>query len=99
MKDLRFTSQAGTVNVVYRVDLINTQSGNFTVHTISGLEIEAGTAGPRQYALYQAFRKLPYNIQNFQQFAVQYGLNLTISDTDGSNSVLLVGYSNSDSQS
>lgn len=91
MKDLKFTNDSGNVNVVYRVDLMNSSGQNFTVYSITGLD-ESVTASDQEKAILGGFKRLPYNLGQFQQFAEDYGLTLTISDTDGSHSQDLVAW-------
>jgi len=91
MKDLTFFDKNLDLNVIYRTDLISyTDNGqDFTVMDIKGLNI----AFPGQInnrTLFASFKKLPYNLKAFKDFAVLYGLGLSIADSNGNNKVILV---------
>lgn len=90
MKDLNFSNQRGTVNVTYRTDLLGT-SGNFTVHSISGLPANNDTppASTRDKLLVASFSKLVYNVNSFITFATNNKLQLTVADPNGANLVIL----------
>lgn len=89
MKDLIFANDSGSLNVAFRVDLMNSSGQNFTVYSITGLD-EDVNASDQDKAILGAFKRLPYNLGQFEQFAEDYGLSLTMADTDGSNSEQLV---------
>lgn len=75
MKDLVFQDQNKTVNVTFRTDLINATDDNFTVQQITGL-----TALDQSPLLGFAFKKLPYSLGAFKQFATTNDLSLTMID-------------------
>lgn len=89
MKDLNFQNAAGSVNVTYRVDTIQT-SGNLTVMSITGLPGLGTAQAFRDEKLQVAFLKLPYTMQAFIDFAKANKLQLVMSDTNGANSSTLV---------
>jgi hypothetical protein len=93
MRDLKFTSDSGNLTVIYKTDLMNTTSRNFTVYSISGLDGQASIlTNEREKAIYGEFKRLPYDLGAFIKFAEDYGLTLTSSDSDGSNPVELVAW-------
>lgn len=101
MRDLTFISESGAVNVKYRTDLIGSESKNFTVFQIFGLE-DPTLDNPeydRINKLSVEFKRLSYNLFAFKAFADLQGLRLVSSETDGSDPVVLVDYSDSDSES
>lgn len=92
MKDLRFTGEVGDteVDVTYRVDLIGSDSENFTVH-----QVQLGDSfSPKDHAdhdeIASEFKKLPYNLNAFKQFAEDNGLQLTIAQDTGENLEVLI---------
>ena len=99
MKDLTFYGvnlvrrSGGTIRVHYRTDLINAASNNFTVHQITGLEELEASDDILHKKLARDFKKLPYTLQAFKDFAEDNYLELRIADSNGENSSLLVeGY-------
>lgn len=101
MKDLKFTNQAGTINVTYRTDLIDSLANNFTVHQITGIDPQdaISTLNARERVMIGSFKKISYNLFQFIAFAEEWGLTLTASNTDGSASTIIIGYDASDSES
>ena len=97
MRDLTFTSEDGTVNVTYRVDLVG--GDNFTVFSISGLDEQDLTNNARENALAKAFKRLNYSLTAFKEHAEDYGLKLVSKLTTGGEATTLVDYSDSDSWS
>lgn len=115
MKDLRFTGFAksnyyadiptGTsgnfnVDITFRTDLISADANNnFVV-----LETRLGSNTAKHRIQHEeifgtGFRMLPNNIAAFKTFATNYKLDLTIADSDGSNSQTLVDSQQSNSYS
>ncbi len=93
MRDLKFSSDSGNLVVIYKTDLMNLTSQNFTVYSISGLDGQSSILhNEREKALYGAFQRLPYTLGAFKNFAEDYGLTLTSSEGDGSNPVELVAW-------
>lgn len=99
MKDLIFYGEnlvfrsGGVIRVTYRTDLISSNAKNFTVHQITGLEDINVDDDILKKGLYEEFKKLPYNLNAFIAFAEANYLELTIQDSNGANSeVLVVGY-------
>lgn len=101
MRDLTFISESGAVNVKYRTDLIDQENKNFTVFQIFGLD-DPSSDNPvydRINKLSGEFKRLSYNLFAFKKFADDNGLRLISTNTDGSDPVILVDYSDSDSES
>jgi hypothetical protein len=96
MKDLNFQNSSGTVNVTYRTDLLGT-AGNFTVHTITGLDGSPITV--RDKLLLVAFKKIAYNTVDFINFARTNELQLICTPTNGGTPVTLWAMINSASDS
>lgn len=96
MRDLKLFTDSGTVNVTMRTDIINSETRNFTVFQIKGLE-DTANLNFRELAILEKFKILPYNLDQVIQFAEVYGLNLVSYNADGTDPVVLVGDSNSDS--
>lgn len=103
MKDLTFYGEnlvfrsGGALSVKYRTDLIDANAENFTVHTITGLEDLSVSDDILHKKLYSEFQKLPYSLQAFKQFAEDNYMELSISDSNGENSSVLVEGYGSDS--
>lgn len=99
MKDFIF--QGTDLRVTYRTDSIDTQrtfSGNFTIHEIRGLE-DAKVDRDEEKQMIADFKQLPYNYQDFIQFAKKWGLRLTVQDTTGEDARVLVEEESSESVS
>jgi hypothetical protein len=108
MKDLRFTGFAysatqGTnfhVDITFRTDLINAGSnGNFTVLHKSTKSKNASLIKCHEDLFGASFKRLPYNLQAFKDFATAKGLDLRMTDSTGANLVLLVDSQTSSSHS
>lgn len=96
MRDLKLFTDSGSVNVTLRTDIINSQTKNFTVFQVKGLE-DTANMNFREQAILEKFKILPYNLNQVMEFAEVYGLNLVSYNADGTDPVILVGDSNSDS--
>lgn len=96
MKDLIFTSESGSLNATFRVDMITNTTNNFTVHQISGLDVDDSSNTLRERQLIKEFKKLPYRLDEFKTFAENEDLKLVIQDTNGENSSTLVDYPGSE---
>ena len=92
MKDLKFTGTGLDNEVVFRVDSISGE-GNMTVMETYGLNDRKpqDTDKVKEKALLSRFQKLNYTLEDFKKFATDNTLTLQISETDNSNSKLLVG--------
>ncbi len=89
MKDIKFTGGALTSQVVFRVDSIN--GTNLTVMETYGLNDrqQAVIDTELERSLIKAFPKIPSTLGILEQFAVDNGLDLVISDTNAENEVQL----------
>jgi hypothetical protein len=94
MKDLKFTGTIGStnVNISYRTDLIHPDATNFTVSQIQVSDSFSPNdeRDVEHESIFNEFKRLPYNLQFFIQFAQEKGLKLTMSNSDGSDEVVLV---------
>lgn len=94
MKDLRFegTIDGVTINICFRTDLVNSSSENFNVLQITTGPVfdPAEVVDEEQEAIFNNFKRLPNNLSTFIDFAVEQNVNLTISDSNGSNEESLV---------
>lgn len=105
MKDLTFLSESGVVNVRFRTDLVHASAKNFSILNVYGLEdlTADNPAWDRHRKLAKEFTQVLakqfITIPECVAFAEINGLRLTIADTDGSNSSVLVDYIDSDSES
>lgn len=112
MKDLKFTGFANSkytgdsdgtsgnfvVNITFRTDLISSDANNNFVILEARLGNPTATKIAQHEEIFGAgFKKLPTNLQAFKTFAQDYNLDLTIADSDGSNSQTLVDSTDSDS--
>lgn len=88
MKILQFTDQNLTVNVKFKVDLVNDQQEKFTVMSIEGLD-------ENEIALGLGFKQLPSTLTAMISFATQNDLKLTLINLNGNHSSsVLVQHSN-----
>ena len=99
MKDLTFYGEnlvfraGGEIRVSFRTDLTSNTGNNFTVHQITGLEPLENSDDIIRKKLARDFKKLPYTLQAFKDFAEANYLELSIADSSGENSsVLIEGY-------
>lgn len=76
MKSLIFKNLNNTVNVEFITDLMTEGQNQFSVMSIRGLE-------DSERALGFNFQQLPYDVQAFKAFALQKGLELSVSDSNG----------------
>ena len=83
----------GVIRVSYRTDLIHSSAQNFTVMQVSGLDELELSNDILENKLAKDFKKLPYTLEAFKQFAEDNYMELSIQDSDGSNQeILVVGY-------
>ena len=107
MQDITFTGKLRSyitntnflVRITFRTDLISKdhKNENFTV-----LETRIDDSAEKDHHeefFGSQFQRLPYNLQAMEAFAEDHDLNLTISDSNGENSVLLVDSEASSSNS
>lgn len=103
MKDLVFYGEntvnrsGGVIRVQYRTDLIHSSAQNFTVMQVTGLDEMELSNNILENKLAKEFKKLPYTLEAFKQFAEDNYLELSIQNSDGSESEVLVEGYGSDS--
>lgn len=88
MKSLVFKDVNGTINVEFVTDLINSGAENFSVMDIKGATTAWELANID-------FKRLPYNLKDFKEFATAHDLKLTIQDLQKSDApTTLVDFTN-----
>ena len=83
MKDLRFTTNDGAVDVTLRVDLIDNTSDNLTVFEINYAASLTDEQRLKMKIIFGQIKQLHYTKQFMIDFAESNDYDLTIADTDG----------------